>query len=56
MENIIFTQDDIYFSSLSECGNETFSEVQLPFCDVATKYSDMLKAYNKVNLLIILYY
>lgn len=48
MENMIFTQDDIYFDALNTGGNETFSETQLPFCDIATKYSEMLKAYYEV--------
>lgn len=50
MENTIFTQDDNYFNSLNMNRNEKFSEAQLPFCDVSTKYPDMLKAYYEVNL------
>ncbi|XP_065147189.1 interferon-induced GTP-binding protein Mx3-like [Paramisgurnus dabryanus] len=48
MENMICTQDDIFFKTLNENGNITFSEAQLPIYDIASKYSDMLKAYYKI--------
>ncbi|XP_056596280.1 interferon-induced GTP-binding protein Mx3-like [Triplophysa dalaica] len=50
IENMIFTQDEMYFKTLNENGNETFSDAQLPFCDVATKFTDMLNAYNKIMI------
>ncbi|XP_057186517.1 interferon-induced GTP-binding protein Mx3-like [Triplophysa rosa] len=48
MENMICTQDDNYFDALNDSGNEIFSETRLPFCDIATKYSEMLKAYYEI--------
>ncbi|XP_056596278.1 interferon-induced GTP-binding protein Mx3-like [Triplophysa dalaica] len=51
IENMIFTQDEMYFKTLNENGNETFSDAQLPFFDVATKYTDMLNAYNKIMII-----
>nr|XP_055048652.1 interferon-induced GTP-binding protein Mx3-like isoform X2 [Misgurnus anguillicaudatus] len=48
MENMICTQDDIYFKTLNRNMKEAFSDTQLPFCDIASKYSDMLKAYYEI--------
>nr|XP_055048656.1 interferon-induced GTP-binding protein Mx3-like [Misgurnus anguillicaudatus] len=48
MEKMISTQDKIYYKTLNENGDETFSEAQLPVCDIASKYSDMLKAYYEI--------
>lgn len=48
MENMIFTQDDIYLKSLNEISDEKFSEDQLPIFDKKSKYGEMLKAYYEV--------
>ncbi|XP_073724827.1 interferon-induced GTP-binding protein Mx3 [Misgurnus anguillicaudatus] len=48
MEKMIFTQDKIYYNTLNEYGDEIFSEAQLPVCDIASKYTDMLKAYYEI--------
>ncbi len=48
MENMIFTQDDIYLNSLSKISNEKFSEDELPIFAKKSNYSEMLKAYYEV--------
>jgi len=51
MEDMVYTQDEIYLKVLNEIAKEEFSEEQLPLFDLKCKYSEMLQSYYEVNLL-----
>ncbi|KAG1938977.1 interferon-induced GTP-binding protein Mx1 [Pimephales promelas] len=48
MEDMVYTQDEIYLKVLNEIAKEEFSEEQLPLFDLKCKYSEMLQSYYEI--------